>query len=55
MGGRACIKGTRIPAPRHGDVIAFTVVTTLVPHLADEAALRGRLWIVEETRIRVRQ
>jgi predicted nuclease of predicted toxin-antitoxin system len=31
------------------------VVTALVPHLVDEAALRGRLWIVEETRIRVRQ
>ena len=30
-------------------------VTGLVPHLADETALRGRLWIVEETRIRVRQ
>lgn len=31
------------------------VVTALVPHLVDETALRGRLWIVEETRIRVRQ
>jgi predicted nuclease of predicted toxin-antitoxin system len=31
------------------------VVTALVPHLVDEAALRGRLWIVEETRIRVRE
>lgn len=31
------------------------VVTALVPHLADEAALRWRLWIVEETRIRVRE
>ena len=31
------------------------VVTALVPHLTDEGALRGRLWIVEETRIRVRQ
>jgi predicted nuclease of predicted toxin-antitoxin system len=31
------------------------VVTALVAHLVDEAALRGRLWIVEETRIRVRE
>ena len=31
------------------------VVTALAPHLVDEAALRGRLWIVEETRIRIRE
>jgi predicted nuclease of predicted toxin-antitoxin system len=31
------------------------VVRALAPHLADEVALRGRLWIVEETRIRVRK
>jgi predicted nuclease of predicted toxin-antitoxin system len=31
------------------------VVTALVPHLGDKRALRGRLWIVEEARIRVRQ
>jgi predicted nuclease of predicted toxin-antitoxin system len=30
------------------------IVTALVAHL-DEAALRGRLWVVEETRIRVRE
>jgi predicted nuclease of predicted toxin-antitoxin system len=32
-----------------------SVVTALVQHLTDETRLRGRLWIVEETRIRVRQ
>ena len=31
------------------------VVTALARHLVDEAALRGHLWIVEETRIRIRE
>ncbi len=57
---------TRYPPADHPGIIVLRltrqdklhvldIVTTLVPHLADEAALRGRLWIVEETRIRVRQ
>lgn len=40
---------------RQDKVHVVDVVTALVPHLVDEAALRGRLWIVEETRIRIRE
>ncbi|MBX3188617.1 MAG: DUF5615 family PIN-like protein [Labilithrix sp.] len=40
---------------RQDKLHVIDVVTALVPHLVSEAALRGRLWIVEETRIRIRE
>lgn len=57
---------TRYPPARYAGIIVLRLtrqdkayviaaVTALVPHLVDEVALRGRLWIVEETRIRVRE
>ena len=56
---------TRYPPARHAGIIVLRLtrqdkayviaaVTALIPHLVGEAALHGRLWIVEETRIRVR-
>lgn len=39
---------------RQDEPDVIDLVTALVAHLVDEAALRGRLWIVEETRVRVR-